>query len=118
MTVVETFAKNGVICEHRHLPFGFGYAWIARADDGTEVMLDYFLLLKRCEEFYKDLTDGRLKELAVKLGICGISNVVIIVEERKSTESLMLYYEGAPKEKYRRALVDCQVPFLLLLTVF
>ncbi|BFZ53762.1 Crossover junction endonuclease mus81 [Savitreella phatthalungensis] len=69
----------GIALDARMLDVGDA-VWIAKCQDGTEVVLDYVVERKRLDDLVSSIKDGRFKEQKFRLGRCGCEHVIYIIE--------------------------------------
>lgn len=60
--------------------------WIAKCEDGREVVLDHIVERKRMDDLVSSIKDGRYQEQKFRLHRCGARNVIFIIEETNAQE--------------------------------
>lgn len=78
--VDQRLDRAGIVLNARTLDVGDA-VWIARCEDGSEIVLDYIVERKRLDDLVGSIKDGRFKEQKYRLGRCGCKNVMYIIED-------------------------------------
>nr|XP_014087519.1 crossover junction endonuclease MUS81 [Bactrocera oleae] len=92
-----------VLYEVRRLTIG-DFLWIARDQEGNELVLPYIVERKRFDDLASSIRDGRFHEQKHRLRQCGIQNIMYLVEDYGDNEHL-----GLPMESLQQAIVNTQI---------
>ncbi|XP_018805079.1 PREDICTED: crossover junction endonuclease MUS81 [Bactrocera latifrons] len=92
-----------VLYEVRRLTIG-DFLWIARDQEGNELVLPYIVERKRFDDLASSIRDGRFHEQKHRLRQCGIQNIIYLVEDFGDNEHL-----GLPMESLQQAIVNTQI---------
>ncbi|XP_054740174.1 crossover junction endonuclease MUS81 [Anastrepha obliqua] len=92
-----------ILYEVRRLTIG-DFLWIARDQEGNELVLPFIVERKRFDDLASSIRDGRFHEQKHRLRQCGIQNVIYLVEDYGNNEHL-----GLPIESLQQAIVNTQI---------
>jgi ERCC4-type nuclease len=95
---------KGVQCEVRSLPLG-DMMWIKRSRTGNreEWVLDYIVERKRVDDLAASIVDRRYVEQKYRLGSCGLSKVIYLVEGDVARQNKM------PPDALHSAIVESRI---------
>ncbi|XP_022219216.2 crossover junction endonuclease MUS81 [Drosophila obscura] len=89
--------------EVRRLTVG-DFLWIARAADGSELVLPYIVERKRMDDLASSIRDGRFHEQKHRLRQCGLPHVIYLIEDYGDNEQL-----GLPLDSLLQALANARI---------
>ncbi|XP_067634192.1 crossover junction endonuclease MUS81 [Eurosta solidaginis] len=92
-----------VLYEVRRLTIG-DFLWIARDQEGNELVLPFIVERKRFDDLASSIRDGRFHEQKHRLRHCGLENVIYLIEDYGDNEHL-----GLPMENLQQAIVNTQI---------
>ncbi|CAD7013130.1 unnamed protein product [Ceratitis capitata] len=92
-----------LLYEVRRLTIG-DFLWIARDQEGNELVLPFIVERKRFDDLASSIRDGRFHEQKHRLRQCGLQNVIYLVEDYGDNEHL-----GLPMESLQQAIVNTQI---------
>uniref|UniRef100_F1L3B7 Crossover junction endonuclease MUS81 n=1 Tax=Ascaris suum TaxID=6253 RepID=F1L3B7_ASCSU len=84
-SICDHLQKKQLNFELRALAIG-DYVWIIRMKDGREMMLDYIVERKTCNDLVHSIRSSRYKEQKRRLSNSGLRNVVYLVEGNGTRE--------------------------------
>ena len=90
----------GVEYEVRRLTVG-DFLWIARNQEGDELVLPYIVERKRMDDLASSIRDGRFHEQKHRLKQSGIQNVIYLIEDYGDNQHL-----GLPLDNLKQALIN------------
>ena len=109
-TAYKALTDRKIACDQRNLPFGKGFAWVARRKEGgEEVMLDSYLLIMPIGAFLKGVKDGSLQNLRFRLAVCGLNQITIIVDCLYQYNEVGILFPGPVQDQFQQAINDLQV---------
>jgi crossover junction endonuclease MUS81 len=77
--------KNGIALIPRPLKVGDAL-WIAKCNDGREIVLDQIVERKRMDDLAGSIKDGRWQEQRFRLAKCGAEQVIYVIEESHAAD--------------------------------
>jgi crossover junction endonuclease MUS81 len=66
------------------------FLWIARDDQNNELVLPYIVERKRMDDLGSSIRDGRFHEQKFRLKLCGVKNVIYLIESYGKNQNVGL----------------------------
>lgn len=90
--IEEQLFQSGISLQARTLDVGDAM-WIAKCQDGREVVLDHIVERKRMDDLVHSIKDGRFHEQKFRLQRCGARQIIFVIEET-NLQDVISYQEA------------------------